>query len=89
VRAADRCGEFGRAACRAGTAIDDYIAHGSVNLQNIRAILVSQRGELLAERYYKGPCTGQLITVVPDLQAVIVISSRASDDPPSIETTSR
>ena len=35
-----------------GTAIDDYIAHGSVNLQNIRAVLVSQRGELLAERYY-------------------------------------
>jgi CubicO group peptidase (beta-lactamase class C family) len=28
---------------------------------------------------------GQLITVVPDLQAVIVISSRASDTPPSIE----
>jgi hypothetical protein len=58
VRAADRCGEFGRAACRAGTAIDDYIAHGSVNLQNIRAILVSQRGELLAERYYKGHVPG-------------------------------
>ena len=35
-----------------GTAIDDYLAHGSVNLQNIRAVLVSQRGELLAERYY-------------------------------------
>jgi CubicO group peptidase (beta-lactamase class C family) len=35
-----------------GTAIDGYIAHGSVNLQNIRAVLVSQRGELLAERYY-------------------------------------
>ena len=35
-----------------GTAIDDYIAHGSLNLQNIRAVLVSQRGELLAERYY-------------------------------------
>jgi CubicO group peptidase (beta-lactamase class C family) len=35
-----------------GTAIDDYIAHGSVNLQNIRAVVVSQRGELLAERYY-------------------------------------
>jgi CubicO group peptidase (beta-lactamase class C family) len=35
-----------------GTAIDDYIAHGSVNLQNIRAVLVSQRGELQAERYY-------------------------------------
>ena len=33
-----------------GTAIDDYIAHGSVNLQNIRAVVVSQRGELLAER---------------------------------------
>ena len=28
---------------------------------------------------------GQLITVVPDLQAVIVISSRASDTPPDIE----
>jgi hypothetical protein len=28
---------------------------------------------------------GQLITVVPDLRAVIVISSRASDTPPSIE----
>jgi CubicO group peptidase (beta-lactamase class C family) len=28
---------------------------------------------------------GQLITVVPDLQAVIVISSRTLDDPPSIE----
>jgi CubicO group peptidase (beta-lactamase class C family) len=28
---------------------------------------------------------GQLITVVPDLQAVIVISSRASDTPPGIE----
>jgi CubicO group peptidase (beta-lactamase class C family) len=37
---------------RLGTAIDDYIAHGAVNLQNIRAVLVSQRGELLAERYY-------------------------------------
>jgi CubicO group peptidase (beta-lactamase class C family) len=35
-----------------GTAIDDYLAHGAVNLQNIRAVLVSQRGELLAERYY-------------------------------------
>jgi CubicO group peptidase (beta-lactamase class C family) len=35
-----------------GTSIDDYLAHGSVNLQNIRAVLVSQRGELLAERYY-------------------------------------
>jgi hypothetical protein len=32
---------------------DDYIAHGSVNLRNIRAVLVSQRGELLAERYYR------------------------------------
>jgi hypothetical protein len=28
---------------------------------------------------------GQLITLVPDLRAVIVISSRASDIPPSIE----
>lgn len=28
---------------------------------------------------------GQLITVVPDLRAVIVISSRPSDTPPSIE----
>jgi CubicO group peptidase (beta-lactamase class C family) len=28
---------------------------------------------------------GQLITVVPDLEAVIVISSRASDTPPDIE----
>jgi hypothetical protein len=27
----------------------------------------------------------QLITVVPDLEAVIVISSRASDTPPDIE----
>ena len=35
-----------------GTAIDDYIAQGSVNLRNMRAVLVSQRGELLAERYY-------------------------------------
>jgi CubicO group peptidase (beta-lactamase class C family) len=35
-----------------GTAIDDYIAHGAVNLRNIRAVLVSQDGELLAERYY-------------------------------------
>jgi CubicO group peptidase (beta-lactamase class C family) len=35
-----------------GTAIDDYVAHGSVNLQSIRAVLVSQRGQLLAERYY-------------------------------------
>lgn len=35
-----------------GTAIDDYLAHGAVNLQNIRAVLVSQRGELLADRYY-------------------------------------
>jgi CubicO group peptidase (beta-lactamase class C family) len=35
-----------------GTTIDDYLAHGSVNLQNIRAVLVSQRGKLLAERYY-------------------------------------
>jgi CubicO group peptidase (beta-lactamase class C family) len=35
-----------------GTAIDDYLAHGSVNLQNIRAVLISQGGELLAERYY-------------------------------------
>jgi CubicO group peptidase (beta-lactamase class C family) len=35
-----------------GTAIDDYVAHGAVNLRNIRAVLVSQRGELLAERYY-------------------------------------
>jgi CubicO group peptidase (beta-lactamase class C family) len=35
-----------------GTVIDDYLAHGSVNLQNIRAVLVTQRGELLAERYY-------------------------------------
>ena len=35
-----------------GTAIDDYFAHGSINLQNIRAVLVSQRGELVAERYY-------------------------------------
>jgi CubicO group peptidase (beta-lactamase class C family) len=44
----------GSAAPRAavGTAIDDYIAHGSVNLQNMRAVLVSQRGELLAERHY-------------------------------------
>jgi CubicO group peptidase (beta-lactamase class C family) len=50
VRTADSCGEFSRAAL--GTAIDDYIAHGSVNLQSIRAVLVSQRGELLAERYY-------------------------------------
>jgi CubicO group peptidase (beta-lactamase class C family) len=33
--------------------IDDYIAHGSANLQNIRAVLVSQGGELLAERYYR------------------------------------
>jgi hypothetical protein len=41
-----------------GTAIDDYVAHGSVNLPNIRAILVSQRGELLAERYYKGYVLG-------------------------------
>ena len=28
---------------------------------------------------------GQLITVVPELRAVIVISSRTLDDPPSIE----
>ena len=35
-----------------GTAIDNYVAHGSANLQNIRAVLVSQRGELLADRYY-------------------------------------
>jgi len=35
-----------------GTVIDDYLAHGSVNLQNIRAVLVSKRSELLAERYY-------------------------------------
>jgi CubicO group peptidase (beta-lactamase class C family) len=35
-----------------GTAIDDYMAHGPVNLQNIRAVLVSQHGELLAQRYY-------------------------------------
>jgi hypothetical protein len=35
-----------------GTAIDDYLSHGSVNLQNIRAVLVSQHGEMLAERYY-------------------------------------
>ena len=35
-----------------GTAIDNYVAHGSANLQNIRAVLVSQRGQLLAERYY-------------------------------------
>ncbi len=35
-----------------GTAIDDYIAHGAVNLRNVRAVLVSQHGELLAERYY-------------------------------------
>jgi CubicO group peptidase (beta-lactamase class C family) len=35
-----------------GTAIDDYLAHGPVNLQNIRAVLVTQRGEPLAERYY-------------------------------------
>jgi CubicO group peptidase (beta-lactamase class C family) len=35
-----------------GTAIDDYIAHGAVNLRNIRAVLVSQGGELVAERYY-------------------------------------
>jgi hypothetical protein len=31
-----------------GTAINDYLAHGSANLQ----VLVSRRGELLAERYY-------------------------------------
>lgn len=37
-----------------GTVIDDYLAHGSVDLQNIRAVLVSQRSELLAERYYRG-----------------------------------
>jgi hypothetical protein len=38
----------GSAAPRAavGTAIDDYIAHGSVNLQNMRAVLVSQRGRV-------------------------------------------
>jgi CubicO group peptidase (beta-lactamase class C family) len=36
-----------------GTAIDDYLAHGSVNLAKIRAVLVSQRGNLLAERYYR------------------------------------
>ena len=35
-----------------GTAIDDYLAQGAVNLRNIRAVLVSQRGELVAERYY-------------------------------------
>jgi len=35
-----------------GTGIDEYIAHGSVSLQNIRAVLVSQGGELLVERYY-------------------------------------
>ena len=28
---------------------------------------------------------GQLITVVPDLRAVIVISSRTLDDPPNID----
>ena len=44
--------EFGGAACRVGTAIDYYLAHGAVNLRNIRAVLVSQRGELVAERYY-------------------------------------
>jgi hypothetical protein len=35
-----------------GTAIDDYLAHGSANLGKIRAVLVSQRGNLPAERYY-------------------------------------
>ena len=35
-----------------GTVIDNYVAHGSANLQLIRAVLVSQRGQLLAERYY-------------------------------------
>ena len=35
-----------------GPAIDDYITHGSASLLNIRAVLVSQRGDLLAERYY-------------------------------------
>ena len=48
----DSGGEFGGAACALGAAIDDYLAHGSVSLQNIRAVLVSRRGELLAERYY-------------------------------------
>jgi CubicO group peptidase (beta-lactamase class C family) len=35
-----------------GTAIDDYLAHGSANLGKIRAVLVGQQGNLLAERYY-------------------------------------
>jgi CubicO group peptidase (beta-lactamase class C family) len=35
-----------------GTVIDEYLAHGSVSFQNIRAVLVSERGELVAERYY-------------------------------------
>jgi CubicO group peptidase (beta-lactamase class C family) len=41
--------------------------------------LVTHRAYSAQGRY------GQLITVVPDLRAVIVISSRASDDAPSIE----
>jgi len=32
--------------------IDDQIQHGSVGLRNIRAVLVSQRGDLVAEQYY-------------------------------------
>jgi CubicO group peptidase (beta-lactamase class C family) len=52
VRAPDSSGKFGRPERRDRKAIDDYIAHGSANLKNLRAVLVGQRGDLLAERYY-------------------------------------
>ena len=43
-----------------GPAIDDYLAHGSVNLAKVRAVVVSQQGNLLAERYYRSDAVEHL-----------------------------
>ena len=53
LSAADSTANSPAATAALGPAIDDYITHGSASLQNIRSVLVSQRGDLLAERYYQ------------------------------------
>ena len=46
---------------------------------------LARHGAYSAQGRYGQGRYGQLITVVPDLRAVIVISSRTLDDPPSID----
>jgi CubicO group peptidase (beta-lactamase class C family) len=72
-----------------GTAIDDYLAHGSVNLQNIRAVVVSQRGQLLAERYYHsdGAAYAELHSATKSVISTLVGIALTKGDLKSLDQT--